>query len=255
MNNDQVLKDAAVAGIEHKTVGLTDVKLLDARGNIGTFSGYGSVFGNVDSHGDVMQQGAYTESLKEWQAMGKWPKMLLQHGGWGMGAEDLMPIGQWTKMEENSRGLKVEGRLFALNTERGQYLYEGLQSGELDALSVGFIPREVREGTKPNEPRRTFLNVDLKEVSVVLFGANDRARISNVKHMTLDELREVEGALRDAGLSHREAVTAVSVLKKLPSRDVAAPISEPRDEVAPDNAVQAATELANRLWVASMKRR
>lgn len=230
------MKNAPVRDIEHRTLArLTEIKLATS-GEAGTFSGYGSIFGNVDAHGDVIASGAYARTLKEWRAEGKWPKMLLQHGGWGMGADDLLPVGQWTNMEENSRGLKVEGRLFALNTERGQYIYEGLKSGELDGLSVGFIPRVVREGTKPNEPRRTFTDVDLKEVSIVLFGANDKARISGVKSFTLDDIRELEAALRRKGLSRADAATAISGFKEWSQRDVAAPNSTPRDDEMPEEA-------------------
>jgi HK97 family phage prohead protease len=242
--------------MEHRTVTLTEVKLLDGRGaETGTFSGYGSIFGNIDAHGDVIERGAYAETLAEWKAQGKWPKMLLQHGGWGMGADDLLPVGQWTNMEENAKGLKVEGRLFALNTERGQYIYEGLKTGELDALSVGFIPREWKAGTKPNEPARTFTNVDLKEVSIVLFGANDKARISGVKSFTLDDIRELEATLRRKGLSRADAATAISGFKEWSQRDVAAPISTPRDEEVPEEAaaIAAAQALAAKFAVSGLK--
>jgi HK97 family phage prohead protease len=243
-------KEAGTFDYERSTVGLTDIKLLDTSGDVGTFSGYGSVFGNVDAHGDVIARGAYAQTLKEWRSQGKWPKMLLQHGGWGLGADDMLPVGQWTDMEENDRGLKVQGRLFALNTERGQYIYEGLKSGELDALSVGFMVREAREGTKPNEPRRTITNIDLKEVSIVLFGANDKARINRVKSLTPAEMRSLEGVLRDAGLSQREAVIASSVLKKWLQRDAEAPISTPRDEVVPEEQaiLEALTKSTEVLW-------
>jgi HK97 family phage prohead protease len=255
-NNLFIRKEGPIAGLERCTFGLTEIKLLDTAADVGTFTGYGSVFGNVDGHGDVMGKGCYAQSLADWRSQGKWPKMLLQHGGWGMGAEDMLPVGQWTNMEENDRGLKVEGRLFALNTERGQYIYEGLKSGELDALSVGFIPRQMKEGTKPGEPRRTFTEVDLKEVSIVLFGANDKARISRVKSVTPNEVREIEGSLRDAGLSQRQAVIALSVLKEWLQRDAGDPISTPRDEVVPEDAADAmaaAEMLAARFAVGGLR--
>lgn len=89
----------------------------------GEFSGYGAVFGNVDSYGDVIAKGAFRDTLREWEQRSKLPPMLLQHGGGFMGgADDMLPVGQWTQMEENSKGLKVSGKLFALGTERGQYL-------------------------------------------------------------------------------------------------------------------------------------
>ena len=87
----------------------------------GTFSGYGAVFGNRDSYGDVIDKGAFKSTLREWEEKGKLPPMLLQHGGgiFGGGADDMLPVGKWTAMEENARGLKVEGQLFALGTSAG----------------------------------------------------------------------------------------------------------------------------------------
>jgi hypothetical protein len=38
-----------------------------------------------------------------------WPAMLLQHGG--QSAEDQMPVGVWTKMEKDSNGLRLQGKL------------------------------------------------------------------------------------------------------------------------------------------------
>ena len=86
-----------------------------------TFDGYGAVFGNVDSYGDVIQPGAFAESLAQSAKSGVWPAMLLQHGGWGMGAEDMTPIGIWTSLSEDGVGLKVSGKL--ADTARGREAY------------------------------------------------------------------------------------------------------------------------------------
>jgi len=239
--------------IEHKDFGLIEVKL--AGDDTGTFSGYGAVFGNVDGHGDVIEHGAFAESLSEWKARGKWPKMLLQHGGFGLGSDDMMPVGQWTDMKEDRKGLKVEGRLFAMNTERGQYLYEGLKSGELDSLSIGYQAVDSRSESRDEEHIRVLTKIKLWEVSIVTFPANDKARISSVKTLTLEELRELEAKLRDGGLSQREAVTASAIFKKWLQRDAAAPNSSPRDEDVPGQAeaTAAAEALAARFATGCLK--
>jgi HK97 family phage prohead protease len=188
----------------------------------GTFSGYGAVFGNVDSYGDVIEKGAFKDTLREWEGRGKLPPMLLQHGGgfFGGGADDMLPIGKWNSMEENSKGLKAEGQLFAMQTERGQYLYEGLKSGTLDGLSIGYEVKEFVAGTKPGEPRRKLTSVDLWELSVVTFPANDKARVGAVK--AIKTIREFEDFLRDVGgFSHAAA-------KAIAARGFKS--SEPRDE-------------------------
>src|SRR3546814_18087650 len=89
----------------------------------GTFSGYAAVFGNVDSYGDVIERGAFKATLRAGEEKGKLPPMLLQHGGgfFGGGADDLLPIGQRTLIEEHSKGQRAEGRRLPLQKEPGQH--------------------------------------------------------------------------------------------------------------------------------------
>lgn len=178
----------------------------------GTFSGYGAVSGNVDSYGDVIAAGAFRDTLRAWQDKGKYPPMLLQHGGgmFGGNADDLLPVGKWTSMEENTKGLKAEGQLFALNTSRGQYIYEGMKAGSLDGLSIGYNVKEFVAGTKPGEPRRKLTNIDLVELSIVTFPANDKARIGGVKASDIKTIREFEDFLRDVGGYSHAAAKAIA---------------------------------------------
>lgn len=202
----------------------------------GTFSGYGSTFGNEDYGGDVIVRGAFKETLAEWAGKGKLPKMLLQHGGFFGAAEDMIPIGKWTAMVEDSKGLQVEGKLIALDTDRGKGVYAAMKEGELDGLSIGYRAKEYTLGTKPTEPYRTIKKADLAEVSVVLFGMNPKAMITGVKsllsNMTPIELRELEATLRDGGLSHRDAAKAIAGFKAYCRRDAGNPGTDPRDEDA-----------------------
>lgn len=180
----------------------------------GVFSGYGAIFGNTDSYGDVIQKGAFKDTLRAWEDKGKYPPMLLQHGGGFLGgADDLLPVGKWNAMEENSKGLKVEGELFALNTDRGAYLYDGLKSGALDGLSIGYRAKEFVMGTKPSEPRRTLKSLDLVELSIVTFPANDKARVGAVKAASdIKTIREFEELLRNGTLPALSASEAKALL-------------------------------------------
>lgn len=200
-----------------------EIKLAanEADSKVGTISGYGSVFGNADAYGDVVQKGAFKATLADWKKRKNLPKMFLQHGSFMGPAEDGIPIGKWTLMEEDDMGLKVEGELFALDTQKGRYIYEGLKSGALDGLSIGYIPREVAYGKKPEEPPRTLKKVDLFEVSIVTFPANTEARVEAVKSIEdFVTLSEVEDFLRDAGrFSRSEAKTLMARIKALSLRD------------------------------------
>lgn len=243
---------------ERREARLVDVKVSDAAAEPGRFVGYGAVFGNTDSYGDVIEKGAFSESLGEWGERGKLPPMLLQHGGWGIGSDDMLPIGKWLSMEENTKGLKVEGQLFALGTERGQYVYEGLKSGVLDGLSIGFQIREQTNGTKPNEPERTLTNIDLWEVSVVTFPANAKARVSNVKSAALPSIREIERAMHQGGLSKNVARQVVAALNSAPQLSQAAPGGMPEarwDAGDGEEAMNDAAQDALARIVAAMTRR
>lgn len=181
------------------------------------FNGYGAVFGNTDSYGDVIQAGAFGESLRKSKTSGQWPAMLSQHGGFMGSADDMMPIGVWTDMAEDGKGLWVEGKFAP--TPRGQEAYALLKMTPrpaLNGLSIGFQAKEYTMGTKPSEPRRTLKNIDLIEVSLVTNPANPKARVLNVK--SIDELlsfSEAEDVLRDAGFSRKDACAFVSKIKRL----------------------------------------
>lgn len=196
-----------------------DFEFKFAGDKTGTFSGYGAVFGNKDAYGDVIERGAFKDTLRTWEDKGKYPPMLLQHGGGFLGgADDMLPVGKWTSMEENSKGLKAAGELFAMGTERGQYIYEGLKAGVLDGLSIGYNVKEFVLGTKPGEPRRTLKAIDLMELSIVTFPANDKARVGNVKSVDIDginSLSDAENFLREVGGSSWSKKTATDFVGRL----------------------------------------
>lgn len=196
--------------MERSAFGLRELKFDPGTEAGMTFSGYGAVFGNVDSYGDVIQPGAFADTLAASQKSGLWPSMLLQHGGWGMSADDLTPIGIWTSLAEDGHGLKVEGKL--ADTPRGREAYALLKMDPrpaINGLSIGYIAKEFAQRSKPEEPRRTLKKVDLMEVSLVTFPANGKARISAVKSM--DTERDIERWLmQDAGLSRREARVVIN---------------------------------------------
>lgn len=201
----------------------------------GAIVGYGAVFGNVDSYGDVIAPGAFKDSLSQHAAAGTMPAMLLQHGGWGVGADDMTPVGIWTAMREDDKGLVVEGRL-ALETQRGREAFALLSMAPrpaLNGLSIGYAPTEWSVGDKAGEPRRTLKKVDLWEVSIVTFPANDRARVAGTKAGAIRTIREFEDFLRDEGGFSRAAAKALASggWKTLP---------EPRDEDGGPNDVAAA---------------
>jgi uncharacterized protein len=195
------------------------MNLFDARLEVkslsdsGVFSGYGSVFGNVDEGGDVVQKGAFGSSLADHAAKGTMPALLWQH-------RSGEPIGAYTKMAEDDNGLLIEGQL-ALKTQRGMEAYELLKMKAISGLSIGFQTRDDSFDQKTGV--RTIKQADLWEVSLVTFPMNDQARVAAVKAIEqIDDLKGFERYLRDAGgVSRAEATALVSQMHLVAQRDAA----------------------------------
>jgi HK97 family phage prohead protease len=188
----------------------------------GSFSGYGAVFGNVDSYGDVIQKGAFSRTIHEAKTSGLWPAMLEQHGGWGVTASDMTPIGAWTDMEEDDVGLKLSGDFAP--TPRGQEMRALMQMKPrpaINGLSIGYIPIKWKMRASPEEPRRTLEEVKLMEISPVTFPANGKARVASVKALDeLNTLADVEDFLREVGrLSIADAKGLVARIKRASPRE------------------------------------
>ena len=187
---------------------LSDVKAVNDKG---TFTGYGSIFGNEDQGSDIMQKGAFTKSLENRPAPKV--KMLYQH-------KTDEPIGVFEDMYEDEKGLFVKGRL-AMGTQKGREAYELLKMGALDGMSIGFRADPDKQGYNENmRGTRTLKEVDLMEISLVTFPMNERALIENVK-ASQKNIREWEKILRDAGgLSRTEAkIGAKALSESLSQRD------------------------------------
>ena len=190
-----------------KTLKIEDVS-LKMDGETGKFSGYASVFGGVDSYGDTILKGAFQHAIAS-----EMPKMFFDHA-WDM------PIGKWTKAEEDSKGLFVEGELTPGLTLAAD-VHAAMKNGTLDGLSIGgYLKKGDYEETEKGRIITKWSK--LLEVSPVVFPADSSARITNVKHMDFESLlpeckteRDIERLLRDAGLGKWEAMAIVSRAKAI----------------------------------------
>jgi len=176
----------------------------------GVFEGYGSVFGVKDSYDEIVAPGAFADSLATHKAQGTLPALLWQH-------RSDQPCGVYTEMHEDNIGLKVSGQL-ALKTVRGSEAYEFLKMKAVSGLSIGFATRE--DSYDRITGIRTLKKVDLYEVSLVTFPANDTARVQGVKNIeVIEDLKSAEQYLREVGLSRTEAKAFIARVKSLGPRD------------------------------------
>jgi HK97 family phage prohead protease len=179
----------------------------------GTFCGYGNVYDVVDQGDDIVASGAFAESLKDWAMKGRMPAMLWQHN-------TKQPIGAYTVMKEDGKGLYVEGAL-AMKTQLGAESYELMKMKAISGLSIGFKSKQDTFDQKTGI--RTIAKGDLYECSLVTFPMNDASRVASVKTIEqLDDLSSVEMHLREAGgLSRSEAKAIISRIHLIKQREAA----------------------------------
>jgi HK97 family phage prohead protease len=179
---------------------------IKATGDDGTVEGYGSVFGVRDNYDDVIASGAFAATLKAHKEEGTMPAMLWQH-------DACEPIGVWTEMVEDGKGLRIKGQL-ALETTRGKEAHALLKLGALNGLSIGFVSKQWAYDR--DREIRTLTEIELWEVSLVTFPANEKARVTNVKNADqLSAPKDAERILRDAGFSKSDATALVSRVMRM----------------------------------------
>ena len=126
--------------------------------------GYASLWGVADLNGDVVQAGAFADSLARTGAAGV--RMLNQH-------DAHAPVGVWETLEEDARGLFVRGRIEDWSPQ-ARFAAALSRAGALDGLSIGYrAARARREGRL-----RVLVEVELWEVSLVTFPMLPGARFS-----------------------------------------------------------------------------
>lgn len=133
---------------------------------VGTIGGYAALFGVPDMAGDVIEPGAFLASLAR-----RGPtaiRMLWQH-------DPARPVGRWTAIREDRRGLYAEGAL-SLSTDAGREAAGLIADGALDGLSIGFRAKLARKGA--GTARRRLVTIDLWEISLVTFPMQERARLA-----------------------------------------------------------------------------
>lgn len=184
-------------------LGVLEFKAL---GGERTFSCYGNVKGNIDHALDRVVDGAYRDSIAAHKAAGTMPKFFWMHNPWDT------PVGVWTAMEEDSKGLYLEGKFS--NTPKGNELYELYKDNALDSFSIGY--RVNDEKWNSSLGCNDLIKVDIREISAVTFACNEESRLVEIKSklsegkvLTKAELRALLESV-PAGLSKRqiERITA-----------------------------------------------
>jgi HK97 family phage prohead protease len=170
-----------------KTVALSGIKSGPKDGLAeGEFIGYASVFGNKDSYGDIVEPGAFDDTLAEWAAKND-PIPVL----WGHNMSDPdYNIGHVITPSVDEKGLKVHVKLDIddpLPGSKAPQAHRLLKGGRVsqmsfayDVLDGGYAERTDTAGGE-KESYYALRKLHLYEVSVVPIGANQETEILGVK--------------------------------------------------------------------------
>lgn len=170
---DQYKKEAQVRTKAFQTdVKAVDVAALEA----GEFIGYAAIFDNVDTYGDVIRKGAFTETLATYGEAGAGIPCY-----WGHRMDDpLMNIGSTISAVEDERGLKVHVAL-DLETEQGRHTHKLIKTGRVAQMSFAYDILDASWAEVDGMDVLELRKLRLHEVSVVPIGANQDTELLAVK--------------------------------------------------------------------------
>jgi hypothetical protein len=167
----------------------------------------------------------FMDWAKEFAGSGRPLPMFVNHSA------DQIPVGEWTEFSFDDEGMTATGRLY-MNTNQGADLYNVMSESPamFGGVSVGAYAENyqwVKEDGEVfpagsddywDEGYFQITKGGLREVSVVMYPNNAAAEVHKLEFFRPDgsaDLKVLEKALREAGLSKKDAVTAASTFKKV----------------------------------------
>jgi HK97 family phage prohead protease len=144
----------------------TSIGIDDIDETNGIVSGYGSIFGNIDSDNDIILAGAYTKTLQE---NGSRVRYCNQH-------RIDQPLGKFTELREDGTGLYFVAQV--PKTRMGEDILLLMKNGVITENSVGIMPI-IKENRADGV--RLLKECKLYEISCVTLAANPMALITDAK--------------------------------------------------------------------------
>lgn len=201
-----------------------------------TVTGIASVFGNVDSYGDIVQRGAFKKTLNEnaprirhlWMHDPILPPTAAIRSLKEVG-KDALPDEVLTQFPDATGGLEVVREY--LRTPRGDEILEGVRAGAINEMSFAydvvkskFAEVDGMDGIKRQV--RLLSEVRLYETSDVLWGANPATVASKSVDYRIEQLDRLLAELRDTADPEGKAGRVLSARNLSRLRDALTVLSE-----------------------------
>lgn len=170
----------------------------------GVFTGKASVYGNVDSHNDVVMPGAFTKTLRD--LGGECPILSQHRPEHGVGIAQLV---------DRPDALYIKRGVLELEIQQAREDYLRLKRKIVKGISIGY---ETIRSRMRRDGVRELLEITLWECSLVTFGANPEALIDSVKRDETAALSAMIAELRAEQLTARDRRDLELLMKAL--RDI-----------------------------------
>ena len=183
-------------------------KTIELKANeVGKVAGFFSTYDKTpDSYGDIIEPGAFTETLEKRKATGHPFPLCLNHD-----FSDV--IGSCDSIEEKEKGPFVEASLF--DTGRAQEVRTWLKSGAIYQFSFAYDVLQRRDPTE-EEKKAGVMNViqkiELFEISIVTVPANQNAVVTEVKSVEPETKAGRRNSRKDADVINQIIDLAKSLL-------------------------------------------
>lgn len=186
---------------------LFEIKSLD---DSGAFEGIASVYGNVDSYGDVVEPGAFSKTIAE---RGKSIPILWQH-------DSRLPIGSG-EVYDTGTHLGIKGQILETVSHGGDAMRLA-KAGIVKGLSIGY--QVLKDSWDAERKVRLLKEIKLYEVSFVTFPANELAVLTGIKsglpeddaHDAIQQyITEIKAGRAISAATRAKLMTAVEALQSL----------------------------------------
>lgn len=227
-----------------------------------TVTGVASVFGNVDSYGDIVQRGAFKKTLSEnaprirhlWMHDPAQPPTAAIRGLQEVG-KDALPDEVLQRFPDATGGLEVVREY--LRTPRGDEILEGIRAGAINEMSFAYDVikskfAEVADADGIKRQVRLLSEVRLYETSDVLWGANAATVASKSHEYRLAQLSELL-TQTDADMKAGRVLSAANLTRLKEALDTLTRIllaAEPPDDDAKARAVALTEQVRLKLKIA-----
>lgn len=167
-------------------------------GGAGEFTALVSAFGVVDRHGEIIDKGAFTDTLAEWASSGRNIPTIWSHQ-W---TDPESFIGEYIGAEETEAGLELRGRLDVEDNPRAARVYDLMRKGRVVEFSIGGGIRDWELIERSDEdPEFHITSIELWEAGPCFKGVNPGTELQSVKAVQTAQAEEFGKTLADQFLA------------------------------------------------------